>query len=85
MLACIHRTCKGTPGQWLAHLGTETVAHSTNILDSESPEGPDAGQHNRVDSLGCVRVIAVGTLAQPPHNVKPRRAVHLDGITIEQV
>ncbi len=70
----------------MTYLGPEAVPYSTNL------GGPilllqclNAVQHDRVNGSLGVRVLAVGPLLEPLHEVESLRAVEGDGIAIEYV
>ncbi len=70
----------------MTYLGPEAVSYSTNLCDSVLLlQCLDAVHHDRVNSSLGMRVLAVGALLEPLHEIEFLRAVEGDGIAIEHV
>ena len=70
----------------MTYLGPEAVSYSTNLCDSVLLlQCLDAVHHDRVNGSLGMRVLAVGTLLEPLHEVESLRAVEGDGIAVEHV
>lgn len=70
----------------MTYLGPEAVSYSTDLCDSVLLlQCLDAVHHDRVNESLGVRVLAVGPLLEPLHEVESLRAVEGDGIAIEHV
>jgi hypothetical protein len=63
----------------------EAIANSANPLEALLLQILNRLLHNRIHGLISMRVVAISSLCQPLHNIKPRRGVQADGIAIEQV
>lgn len=75
-------SCQGA----ITNLGPEAVAHGTELGDAVlSLQRLDAVQHDGVNGLLCVRVLAVGPVLEPPHEVEPFRAVEGQRVAVEHV
>ena len=68
-----------------ANLGAEAVAYGRNLLEAHFPQGLDTRYDDWIDVLGRMRVLAVGPMLHPSHDVEIGRPVHIQGVAVEEI